>query len=87
MGGGLLLVSDAQLGMRFQGLALLLVGGLALAIWIRQGGPEATTRVQRPTAGPTFVVDDPAAPDLAPSTTNLIQEVRRIRQGQKRARD
>jgi hypothetical protein len=71
--------------MRWQGLALIAVGGLSFVIWrrgLRLGGALGR---RRPGDCPTFDVDSPEAQALAPPTTHLMQEVRRIRRGQKRA--
>lgn len=87
--GGLILVGSPAMGMQWQGVVLILVGTLALAIWVRNPNP-LDTKVDRPakdTRGPSFDIHDRDPSIETPTTSRLIDEVRLNRRRQKRAKD
>jgi hypothetical protein len=85
--GGLILIGNPSMGMFWQGLALIGVGGLSLffAFWgigrREPGGRKAEL-------GPTFTDDDPEVTALPPTTTTRLREqVKQARERQRRAPD
>jgi hypothetical protein len=75
------------MGMFWQGLAMIAIGFLTLALWhwgIGSRKPPGT----RKAAGPTFDADDPEVAALPPtSMTHLREQVSRARERQRRAQE
>jgi hypothetical protein len=85
--GGLLLVLVPSMGMFWQGLALIGLGFLTLALWY-WGIGSRKPRGARKAAGPTFSADDPEVAALPPtSLTQISEQLRLARERQKRAQE
>jgi hypothetical protein len=85
--GGLLFIGNPSLGMFWQGLALIAVGGLSMFFAIRGiGRREPGSR--RVVQGPDFTGDDPEVAALPPtSTTRLSEQIKQARERQRREQD
>jgi hypothetical protein len=74
--------------MFWQGLVLIAVGCLSLAIWFSGIGSRKPTESRKMTAGPTFSSDDHEVAALPTTpTTRLRERVNRDRQRRKQAQD
>jgi hypothetical protein len=84
--GGIFLMLTPELNMLWRGVTLFLVGCLSLLLWWT-GIATIHAEGKKAAEGPIF---EPANPDTAEdpaTTTNLVREVRRERDRQKRASD
>ena len=81
---GLNLVTRPELGMFWQGLSSLGIAGLCLVLWVGNFWPVATAWRRGRAVGPTLEPDGPDDRTLAPTTTHLMHNVRRIREGNQR---
>jgi hypothetical protein len=91
IGGGLLVVSNPELRMFWQGIVLVALGCIALAIWAWGLGAQELPRREPPSrgrsrAGPTgaHIPDDIAS---APTTAHLLTKMRRGRREASRAEE
>jgi hypothetical protein len=87
-GGGILLLFNPSMGMFWQGLALIAIGCLSLAIWHFGIGSRMPPERRKAAVGPTFSSDDPEVAALAPmTTTRLRDQVNRDRERRRQAQD
>jgi hypothetical protein len=85
--GGCLIVLSPGLGMFWEGLAIIAVGFLTLALWY-WGIGSRRPRGARKAAGPTFSPDDPEVAALPPTSfTQIREQVSRARERQRRAQE
>ena len=80
---GLVLIFSPSLGMVWNGLGLIAMGGAAVWLLIRQLKQAGTPRLKKSRPGPTFEVDDPNLPP-SPTTPPLLQAIHRIRANKNR---
>jgi hypothetical protein len=67
-------------------LGLVIVGCLSLVIWHMVIRWQRTPRIGKDMPGPTFDDNEPGVSDASPTTTHLIEEIRRSR-GRKKPLD
>jgi hypothetical protein len=86
---GLIVVGSPDLNMRWQGIVLILVGMLSLALWARNPNPFALDKPRpvKESQGPSFDIHDRDPSIETPTTSHLIDEIRRNRTRQKRAKE
>lgn len=85
--GGCLMVLSPGLGMFWEGLGLIAVGFLTLALWHWGIGSRRPRGARKP-AGPTFAPDDPDVAALPPTSFSQIRErVSRDRERQRREQE
>jgi hypothetical protein len=85
--GGLILIANPSMGMFWQGLALIGVGGLSMVFAVR-GIRRREPGSRRAEQGPTFTADDPEVAALPPTTTTRLREqVQQARERRKRAQE
>ncbi len=82
------MVGSPGLGMLWQGIVLILIGLLSLALWVRNPNPSALEmpRPVKESQGPSFDIHDRDPTIETPTTSQLIDEIRRNRTRQKRSR-
>lgn len=62
--------------------------GILLVVMVSRGFGRLRPRVRRDAQGPSFTPDDPEVADLPPTTTGqLSEQIRQVRERQKRAQD
>jgi hypothetical protein len=85
--GGLVLIGNPSMGMFWQGVALIAVGGLSMFFAIRGiGRREPASR--RTVQGPDFTADDPEVAALPPTTTTrLSEQIKQARERQRREQE
>jgi hypothetical protein len=85
--GGCLMVLSPGLGMFWEGLAVIAVGFLTLALWYWGIGSRRPRGARKP-AGPTFAPDDPEVAALPPTSfTQIRKQVSQARERQRRAQE
>jgi hypothetical protein len=85
--GGIVLIFAPEMNMFGRGVALLAIGCLSLVLWWTGIGAIHPGGKRKAAQGPVFEPVDPDVSADAATTTNLIREVRRERDRQKRAND
>ncbi len=85
--GGFLLLLSPGVRMFWQGMALIVVGFVTMAVWY-WGIGSRRTRGERKEGGPTFSAEDPDVAALPPtSLTKFRDQLSRDRERQRRAQD
>jgi hypothetical protein len=85
--GGCVMVLTPGMGMFWEGLGLIAVGFLTLALWHWGIGSRRPREARKP-AGPTFAPDDPEVTALPPTSFSQIRErVSRDRERHRRAQE